>query len=82
MRSHGNCLVDSRQNVLLHELALAQDPDGGAVAVQEGSMLSQLLKLHLRHGHEGVDFVFRALKILDAKGIDGHHLDASLVANL
>jgi hypothetical protein len=45
-------------------------------------MLSQLLKFDLRHGHEGVDFVLRALEILNAKGIDGHHLDASLVANL
>jgi hypothetical protein len=82
VRGHGHCFVDSRQNVLLHEFALAQDPDGCAVAVKESPMLSQLLKFHLRHGHEGVNFVLRALEVLDAKGIDGHHLDTGLVANL
>jgi hypothetical protein len=82
VRSHGDCLVNSRQNVLLHEFALAQDPDGRAIAVKESAVLSQLLKLHFRHRHEGVDFMLRALEVLDAKGIDGHHLDASLVAHL
>jgi hypothetical protein len=45
-------------------------------------MLSQLLKLDLCHGHEGIDLVLRALEVLDAEGVDGDGLDASLVADL
>lgn len=44
-------------------------------------MLSQLRQLRLRHVHQCVDFVFRALEVLDAEGIDGNTLYANLVAH-
>jgi hypothetical protein len=82
VRSHGDRLVDSRQNVLLHKIALTQHSNGGTIAVEECSMLRQLLELDLGHGHESIDFVFGALEVLDAEGIDGHYFDTSLVAHL
>lgn len=82
MRSRGDRLVDRRQDILLHQVALAQDADRCAVAVEKRPMLSQLLQLDLSHGHERIDFMLRALEVLDAERIDGHHLDAGLVADL
>lgn len=82
MRSHGDCCIDSCQYVLPHEIALAEDPDGRAIAVKKGSMLGDLLKLDLGHGHERIDLVLGALEVLNAKGIDSNHLDARLVADL
>jgi hypothetical protein len=82
MRSHGDCCVNSRQNVFPHEIALAEHPDGRAIAVKKGSMFGDLLELDLGHGHERINLVLGALEVLDTKSIDGHHLDASLVADL
>jgi len=81
VRSHGDRLVDRRQNVLLHKTALSQNADRCAVAVEEGTMFRQLLQLYLGHGHERIDFMLRALEVLDAKCVDGHYLDTSLVAD-
>jgi hypothetical protein len=45
-------------------------------------VLGQLLKLDLRHGHEGVYFMLRAFEVFDAECINGNDLDAGLVAHL
>ena len=68
---HGNSLVHSHQYVWADELALPQ----------QSSVLSQLLQLHLCHGHERINFMLRALEVLYAECIDGDNLDASFVAD-
>lgn len=80
--SHGDRLVNRGQDVLFHEIALSQDPDRCAIAVQERPVFSQLLELDLGHGHERVDFMLGALEVLDAESVDSHDLDAGFVANL
>ena len=50
--------VDCLQHVWLDQLALAEDADAGAVAVEEGAVLGQLGQLYPRHVHQGVDLVF------------------------
>jgi hypothetical protein len=44
-------------------------------------MLDQLLQFYFCHGHEGVDFVFRAFKVLDAEGVDCDGVYAGFVAH-
>lgn len=78
---HGNSLVHSHQYVWADELALPQHSDGCTIAIQQSSVLSQLLQLHLCHGHERINFMFRALEVLYAECIDGDNLDASFVAD-
>jgi hypothetical protein len=81
MGRHCNGLVNCHQHIRADELALPQYPNGCAVAIQQSSMLGQLLQLHLRHGHERVDFMLRALEVLYAEGVDGDNLDTSLIAD-
>jgi hypothetical protein len=81
MGRHCNGLVNRHQYVWADELALPQYPNGCAVAIQQSSMLGQLLQLHLRHGHERINFMLRALEVLYAECVDGDNLDASLVAD-
>jgi len=79
---HGDGLVDGGQHVGLHQVALSQDADGGAVAIEQGAVLGQLLQLDLGHGHEGVDLVLGALEVLDTEGVDGDDAHARPVAHL
>jgi hypothetical protein len=74
-------LVHGLENVWLDEVALAQNADRGAVSVEKSTVFRQLLELDLGHGHEGIDLVLGALEVLDAEGVDGDDLDASLVAD-
>lgn len=80
--SHGDRPVDCIQDILLHEIPLAQYPDGCAIAVQERTVFSQLLELDLSHGHERIDFMLGALEVLDTEGVDCDDLDTSFVAHL
>ena len=80
--SHGNSLIDGFQNIGLDEFPLTQHSDGCAITVEKSTVLSQLLELDLGHGHQRVHLVFGALEVLNAERVDGHHLDAGLVANL
>ncbi len=43
-------------------------------------MLRQLRQLDLRHVHQSVHLVLGSLEVLDAKGVDGDHLDTGKVA--
>lgn len=45
-------------------------------------MLGQLRELGLSHVHQGVDFIFRALEILDAEGVDRDRFHSRFVADL
>jgi len=45
-------------------------------------MFGQLTQLQFCHSHQGIDLVFRALEVFDAKRIDGHDFDSGLVADL
>lgn len=44
-------------------------------------MLGELRELDFEHVHQGVDFVFGALEVLDAEGVDRDDADSSLVAD-
>ena len=44
-------------------------------------MLRKLQKLDFRHIHQCVDFVFRALEILNGERVDGNDFHAGLVAD-
>jgi hypothetical protein len=50
--------------------------------MEQLAMLGQLIKLDLGHVHESVDFIFGALEVFNAKGVDGDNLDSGLVAHL
>lgn len=73
--------VDGLEHVGLDELALSEDPDAGAVSLQQVAVLRQLGELDFRHVHERIDFVLGSLEILDAEGVDGYHSDAGFVAH-
>jgi hypothetical protein len=73
-------IIDCFQELGLHQLLLAQDPDAGTVAIQKIAMLYQLRQFDLCHVHERVDLVLGALEVLDTEGVDGDDLDAGLVA--
>ena len=73
--------VDGLQDVGLDELALAQDADAGAVALQQLAVLGELCELDFEHVHQGVDFVFGALEVLDTEGVDRHDADSGFVAD-
>jgi hypothetical protein len=81
VRRHRDGPVDSSKDVLLDEIALAQNSDRRAVPVEEGTMLGQLFELDLCHRHERVHLMLGALEVLDAERIDGYDLDAGFVAD-
>lgn len=53
---HGT--VDGFEHVGLDELALAQDADAGAVALEDLAVLRELGEFDFEHVHKGVDFIF------------------------
>ncbi len=78
---HIDGAVNGLEHVLLHQPPLAQHTHAGAVPVEQVAMLCQLGEFDFCHVHQGIDFIFRALEILDAESVDGHHFDAGFVAH-
>jgi hypothetical protein len=74
-------IIDSLQQLRLNQLLLPQNPYTGTISIQQIPMLYELSQFDLRHVHERVDLVLGPLEVLDAEGVDGHHLDAGLVAD-
>lgn len=80
VRSHCYSFVDGHEHIRLYELALAQYSNRCAESIQESSVLSQLLKFDLGHGHQRIDLMLRALEVLYAECVDGDDLDTRFVA--
>lgn len=81
MTCHIDCAIDGLDYVLLDELALAQDTDAGTVAVEQVAVLRELGEFDFCHIHEGINFVFGPLEVLNTKGVDGDDIDAGFVAD-
>lgn len=77
---HG--LVHNLQDVVADQLALADDPNGSAVAVEYVAVGGELLELDLGELHEALHLVLGAVEVLDAERVYSYGLDAGLVANL
>ena len=81
MRSHGYCFVNGFDHVRLDHITLAEDSYRCAITVKQGPVLGQLQQFELCHSHQSVDFVFRALEVLDTECVDGHDFDTCFVAD-
>ena len=73
--------VNGIQDVRLDELALSEHADAGAVALQDFAVLGELRELDFEHVHQGVDFVFGTLEILDTEGVNCHDANPGFVAD-
>lgn len=73
--------VNGLQDVGLDELALSEHADAGAVALQEIAMLGELGELDFEHVHQGIDFVFGALEVLDTEGVNRYDTDSGFIAD-
>lgn len=82
MLRHLNGSVDKGKDVVRYEVPLAEYTNTCTISIEQLTMLHKLLKFHLCHRHQTLDFATWPIEVLDAKGIDCHHLDAALVANL
>jgi hypothetical protein len=82
MFGHLNGSVDEWKDIVRDEVSLAKYPNTCAVSIEEFALLYKLLELHFRHGHQSLDLGTRPVKVFDAEGIDSHHLDTGLVADV
>lgn len=78
---HIDSPVNGFQDVWPDEFSLTEDLDARTVALQQLSVLGDLSELDLCHVHESVDFVFGALEVLNAKGVDCDNFDTRFVAH-
>lgn len=78
----GNSLVDDFQHILADHLALPENAHTCTVAVKYVSVCGELLELDLGELHKPLDLMFRAVEVLNAKGVDCDNFDAASVANL
>ena len=81
MARHADGTVNSFEDVGFEDVALPQELDARAVAVEDLAVLGELGELDLGHVHESVDFVFGAFEILDTEGVDGDDFAAGFVAD-
>jgi hypothetical protein len=77
----GNGLVNYLQDIIANHVALAKDTHGCAIAVENISIGSELLKLNLGKLHEAFHLIFGTVKVFNAKCIYGDDLDATLVTD-
>ena len=73
--------VNGLQDVGLDELALSEHADAGTVALQDLAVLGELRELDFEHVHQGIDFVFGALEVLDTEGINCHNANPSFITD-
>lgn len=62
---HVNGLVDGLEHVGAHKLALPEDPEAGAVPLEQVAVLRELAELDLGNLHKRVDFSYWPLEVLD-----------------
>lgn len=79
---HFNRPVHDLEDVFPYQAPLAKNANSGAIAAEDIPVAGELLELHLRHLHEPIDLVLRAVEVLDAEGVDCDRLYTTLVANL
>lgn len=77
---HFHSTIHRLEDIRLDEFSLTEDADPRAVPVEQVAVLDELFEFDLRHVHQGIDFVFRPLEVLDTEGVDRDVSDARLVA--
>ena len=78
---HVNCPVHDVQNIFAEQVPLTQNPDRSAVTVQYITVMCELFQFHFCQLHQAVDFVLRAVEVLDAERVDCDNFDTAFVAD-
>lgn len=74
--------INEAEDICRDQIPLARNYNTGAVAIENLAVLQQLLKLDLGHGHKPLNLIFWAIKVLDTECVNGHDLNATVVAYL